>query len=275
MENSTGPDTPENWSKASQGYAKHVAPLMMESFAAEFVEHLQLEPSMNVLEVAAGSGALTSTLAKHAKSLLASDFSPGMLEILQERMKAEGADNVECRVLDGQALDLPDSHFDRAACCFGLMLFPERDKGFSELRRVVRPGGRVMVSGWAGPDKFEGFALFLAGLKRAFPDLPPPPKPPPVFSLADLENFKAEMEQAGFIDVETQYVSRDLELPSFDALWEMMTSGAPPVQMILDRIGADGAQLLKTKLAEVVTERFGDGPVRVTNVATLGCGVVP
>lgn len=269
----TIPDTPESWSTASKGYATHVAPLMMESYAAEFCDRLDAGPEHVALEVAAGSGALTTTLAPRVKSLLATDFSPGMIEILKEKM-AESA-NVQVQTMNGQNLELEDATFDRAACCFGLMLFPERDKGFAELRRVVKSGGKVMVSGWAGPDKFEGFALFLSALQRAFPDMPAPPTPPPVFSLANLDTFKAEMETAGFVDVETAYVARDLELPGFEDIWGMMTSGAPPVQMLFDKVGAAGKDKVEGTLREIVSERFGDDPIRVKNVATVGVGVVP
>ena len=53
-----------------------------------------------------------------------------------------------------------------------------------------------------GPDKFEAFGLFLEGIQSAFPEMPPPPQPPAVFSLANPERFKAEMEAAGFGEVE-------------------------------------------------------------------------
>lgn len=269
------PDTPANWDKASSGYADNVAPLMMEPFAAEFADRLDASPEHEVLEVAAGSGALTLTLAGRVKSLLATDFAPMMLGRLQARLAAAGATNVTCKLMDGQALELEDASVDRAVCCFGLMLFPDRAKGFAELRRVLRPGGRAVVTGWAGPDKFEAFGLFLSALQEAFPDMPPPPAPPPVFSLADLDRFKAEMEAAGFAQVEVTEVTRTMEVPGADAVWAMITSGAPPVQMLLDRIGAEGEVRLREALDRIVRERFGDGPVTVANTATLGTGVTP
>ena len=75
-------DTPENWDLASAGYATKIAPNMMAPFADSFVEALKLNPDSSVLEVAAGSGAITKTLAQRAKELLATDFSPAMISIL-------------------------------------------------------------------------------------------------------------------------------------------------------------------------------------------------
>jgi SAM-dependent methyltransferase len=245
----------------------------MQPFIEEFVDRLDATPECRTLEVGAGSGIMTECLARRVKSLLATDFAPKMLEVLRERMEEAGIQNVEVEEMDGQNLSVEDDSFDRAASSFALMLFPDRAKGFSELRRVLRPGGRVMVSAWAGPDKFEGFALFLGAMKMAFPDMPPPPAPPPVFSLSDLGVFKAEMEAAGFQDVEVDYVSRVLELPDFESTWNMFTVGAPPVKMLFDKVGEAGKENVRQALAAIVEERFGGGPIRLTNAATVGCGV--
>jgi SAM-dependent methyltransferase len=269
------PDTPESWNAASRGYAERLAPFLMQSFADAFVDRLDVDSSTEALEVGAGSGALTESLFPRVKSLLATDFAPGMIDVLRERMQASGAANVRFDVMDGQALRLADSSFDADASSFAVMLFPDRAKGFSELCRVLRPGGRAVVSGWAGPDKFEFFELFLAAISAAFPDLPPPPSPPPLFSLADPANFKAQMQAGGFRDVEVELVARDLEVGSFGDLWGMLTVGAPPVRMFLDRVGEVDRDRLRERLVEIVEERFGAGPIKITNVATLGSGVAP
>lgn len=272
-ETSRTPDTSENWNAASRGYAEKVAPFLMRSFAEPMVERLGVDGTSCVLEVGAGSGALTEVLFPRVKSVLATDFAPQMIDLLQDRLGVWGAMNVRCAVMDGQSLEVEDSSFDAAACMFALMLFPDRSKGFAELCRVVRPNGRVAVSGWAGPEKFEAFGLFLTALQVAFPDMPAPPSPPPVFSLADPTDFKSQMESAGFHDVEVEFVARDLEVPDFEMMWSMLTAGAPPVQDLFDRIGPSGKDRLRDCLKEIVYKRFGDGPIKLTNVATLGTGI--
>lgn len=266
------PHTPERWDAASRGYAERIAP-MTGSYADAIVSALGDAAESEVLEVAAGSGALTHALYPRVKSLLATDFSPQMIEILRERLEAEGATNVRTAVMDGQALDLDDSSFDAAACNFALMLFPDRTRGFGELCRVVRPGGRAVVTGWAGPDRFEAFGLFIAAVQGALPDMPPPPGPPPIFSLADPRRFKDEMEAAGFRDVEIDFVTRQQEVTGFDEAWTMLTLGAPPVQAVFERVGPEGRDRIHDELRRIIDERYGSGSFTLTNVATMGCGV--
>lgn len=272
MTASRNPHTPENWSAASRGYTK-IAPRLMEPFAHEMVERLALDGTQSVLEVAAGTGALTFALAEHAGSVLATDFAPKMLEVLQERLDAGGPTNVRLQRMDGLALSVEDGCFDRAACSFALMLFPDRAQGFRELRRAVRSGGRVAVSGWAGPDRFDLFALFLDALNRAFPDRPAPPAPPPVFSLGDPTQFAAELSAAGFVEVQVDYVTRHMVLQGFDEVWSMLTAGAPPVQVMLDRIGEAGRGVLEDAVRALIDERWAKGPIRLANTATVGSGV--
>lgn len=265
------PHTPERWSAASQGYADRIAP-MIQTFAEAIVEQLDVGAGSEVLEVAAGSGALTEILYPRVKSLLCVDYAPQMIGILRERLDALGATNVRTAVMDGQDLQLADSSFDAAACSFALMLFPDRARGFGELCRVVRPGGRVAVTGWAGPERFEAFGLFLASIQAAFPEMPPPPSPPPVFSLADPAAFKREMEAAGFRDVEVELVPREQEVADFEHAWGMMTAGAPPIQVLFDRVGPAGQARVRDELRRIIDERFGEGPFTLTNVATMGSG---
>ena len=269
------PDTPESWDAASQGYADRVAPFLMEEFADALIDRLGVDSNSDVLEVGAGSGALTMALFPRVKSVLATDFSPAMIDLLSRRLRAAEAKNVRSEVMDGQGLTLDDDGFDAAASSFAVMLFPDRARGFAELARVVRPRGRVVVSAWAGPDKFEVFGLLLTAMQAAFPDMPPPASPPPIFSLADPARFEQEMQVAGFRNIEIDTEARELEVASFDEMWEMLTVGAPPVQMLLDRVGDEGRNRLRDGLRKLIDQRFGEGPIRTTNVATIGSGDAP
>jgi len=66
----------------------------------------------------------------------------------------------------------------------------------------------------------------------------------------------------------------DLEVANLEEMWAMLTAGAPPVQMLFDRVGPDGKGKLRDTLATIVEQRFGNGPIRLTNAATVGSGVL-
>ncbi|WNJ18795.1 class I SAM-dependent methyltransferase [Pontibacter sp. G13] len=267
-------DTPENWDAASQGYAQKIAPFMMELFADEFVDQLQVHDGHEAVEVAAGSGALTLTLARNVGQLLVTDFSPNMLKINETRCAQAGIGNASFREMNGQALELADASMDRAACSFGLMLFPDRESGFSELKRVLRPKGRAFVSGWAGPDRFEAFSLFIQSIQRALPNLERPSTPPPIFSLANLNSFKVQMEAAGFKRVEVGYATREVQVAQPEDLWAMLTVGAPPVKMLFNQIGEEGKGEVHDALMEILKERYGNGRITLSNTATYATGNV-
>ena len=264
-------DTPENWDAASEGYAERVAPKMMESFAEEIVKRLELSGNEEVLEVAAGSGALTQKLISKSGHLLVTDFSPKMIEIVRNRLLEQNVKNASFEVMDGQNMHLEDRSKDRVACQFGLMLFPDRAKGFSEIQRVLKPNGRAVISGWADTSRFEAFALFMKAINVAFPNLPKPSNPP-VFSLSDPNKFKSEMEAAGFLNVHVEYVSKPITIEGPEEIWGMLTSGARPVKMMFDKIGTEGKDKVFEALKEICATNYSEKQINLINTATIGVG---
>jgi ubiquinone/menaquinone biosynthesis C-methylase UbiE len=111
------------------------------------VERAGIEPGMDVLDVACGTGNASVPAAKLAARVTGLDFSPGLLAIAREY----GADSmVEVDWIEGDAQALPfdDDSFDRVISCFGHMFAPDHKQTADELRRVCRPGGRIAVACW-------------------------------------------------------------------------------------------------------------------------------
>ena len=105
-----------------------------------------LRPGGNALDVACGSGKLSQELLKVAGQVVGLDFSTGMLEVAAAR--APGP-----RYVRGDALALPfaDAEFDAATIAFGLRNLADPVRGLAEMRRVVRPGGRMVVLEFVKP----------------------------------------------------------------------------------------------------------------------------
>lgn len=266
------PHTPENWSAASQGYHDKIAGFTSQ-YAEDLLERLELGGEHGVLEVAAGSGAVTFPLAARAARVLATDYAHGMVELLSRRVREAALENVSVRQMDGQALEVADASFDRAVSNFGVMLFADPTQGMRELCRALRPGGRAVISAWSTPDRFEGWSVFLGSMRRAFPDLPAPPGPPPIFSLASVDHFVACMREAGFGQVRVDSVTRMMETPSGEDYWLMLQGSAPPAMALMEQLGEAGRAHLHATMLEVLAERFGDGPVRLASEARIAVGV--
>jgi ubiquinone/menaquinone biosynthesis C-methylase UbiE len=112
------------WSEVAPGYDEHVTPSNMV-LGERALQRAGLGPGTHVLDVAAGSGALSVPAARTGARVLATDISLAMVERLEARARDEGLTNLEARVMDGHSLDLQDDTFDLAGSQFGVMLFPD------------------------------------------------------------------------------------------------------------------------------------------------------
>ena len=260
------------WTQCSTAYDTNVVP-MMAPWVQSMMELAKLQGDEEALEVAAGSGALTEQLAPKVKSVFATDFAPGMLDRLRTRIAMADIENVEVALMNGMALELDSERFDVAFCNFGLMLFPVRTKGFAELCRVLKPGGRAFVSAWSTPDKFPALTLFIDGVKKTMPKLEMPEKPS-IFSLSNKETFAMEMASAGFSAVSIHTVTHPFVAASPEAAWEVMKDSGPPTRKLLESIPEEELERLRQTVVGLIRQKCGDGEVRLENEAHIAVGTV-
>lgn len=120
----------------------------------------------------------------------------------------------ETRVMDGESLEVEDASFDAVLSRLGLIFFPNRGRALSEIRRVLRPGGRVALAGFTSPEDNRFFSIPIAIIRRRAQLPAPPPGGPGPFSLGDPAVMEASFRQAGFSDVEVRLVAAPLRLSS-------------------------------------------------------------
>ena len=199
-------ENPDHWDTAAQHYEKTAHPFTAR-YAEAALSRVDLRPGARVLDVAAGTGALALAAAQAGAQVLATDFSPGMVA----RIAAAGLPNVEAKVMDGQALTLPDGDFDAVFSIFGVIMFPDWRKGLSEMARVARPGGYGVVATWR--DSGAATFLLLGQVRRAlFPGRDGMTMPAAVAALSDPQDFAREMVAAGFTGPRIEPVTFDYEL---------------------------------------------------------------
>ncbi|HVI98917.1 MAG TPA: class I SAM-dependent methyltransferase [Sphingomonas sp.] len=199
-------EDPEHWNTAAEHYERTAHPFTRH-YAEAALARVALTAESRVLDVAAGTGALALAAARTGAQVLATDFSPGMVA----RIAAAGLPNVEARVMDGQALALPDASFDAVFSIFGVIMFPEWRKGLAEMARVTRPGGAGVVATWQ--DRGAATFLLLGRVRRTlFPEREGMTMPDAVRALSDPGDFARALIAAGYRDPQIERVTYDYEL---------------------------------------------------------------
>lgn len=146
-----------------------------EPGAANFIARLNFQPSEHVLDVACGTGNLAIPAARTGAQVTGIDIAPNLLEQAHAWAQDEGL-TVHFEEGDAEHMPYPDGHFDAVVTMFGAMFAPRPDKAASELVRVCRPGGRIVMANWT-PDGFVG-QMFKIVAKHV-PPAPAPNGPPP------------------------------------------------------------------------------------------------
>ncbi|MFN8112017.1 MAG: methyltransferase domain-containing protein [Solirubrobacterales bacterium] len=148
---------------------------MIEGASEAAVDRAGASEGKRVLDVATGTGNAALIAARRGADVTGLDLTPKLIEIAGERAREAG---VEAEFIVGDAENLPfdDDSFDCVTSVFGVMFAPHQQRAADELRRVCRPGGRVVTCAWT-PAGLNGRMFGLIGA-----NMPPPPEgfQPPV-----------------------------------------------------------------------------------------------
>jgi ubiquinone/menaquinone biosynthesis C-methylase UbiE len=264
----------EAWDAIADGYDRYVAPQEV-GLASEALRLVGLEPGQRFLDVAAGTGGLSLPAARLGAQVLATDWSPAMIERFEARVREEGLSNAAGRVMDCHALDLPDDHFDVTGSQFGVMLVPEQPRALREMVRVTRPGGRVLVIAYGSPAELEFLQIFIGALTAVAPGFPGlPDDPPPLeFQVSDPDVLRRRLTEAGLKDVRVERMAERPAFASGQEMWDWVLYGNPiPGVLVADLTESQQARLRQV-LDGMLRERTGANLQAVlTNAVNIGIG---
>lgn len=250
------------WNLVAPAYADELVPVF-EHFATEALRLAAPPAGSRVIDVACGPGTLSAVAARAGFVVDAIDFSPVMIE----RLAARGLANVTSRIADGQALPFPDGAFAAGFSLLGLMFFPDRAKGFAELRRVLAPGARAVISTWSPLADAPTLAAMFGALRDAMGPRAPESADLP---LSTEDACRAEMG-AAFTDVVVHRVPHIQHFASADELWSGLERTMAPLVMMRTQLGERWAPLA-TAARGALRDAVGSGSADLAMTALITVG---
>jgi SAM-dependent methyltransferase len=231
-----------------------------------------------VLDVGCGCGETTLEIAGKVApgQVIGLDASTMLLDIASEAAKAKGISNAQFVQGDGQVWAAPqpvDVLFSR----FGVMFFEDPQAAFSNLRRSLKPDGRLAFACWRQPKENLWLALPMQSTAHLLPPLPPSdPNAPGPFAFADKDRLAGILKGAGFTDVAIEPLDMrtggdTLEESVFIALRVGQLGGALRELSASDEL----KQKVKETLTEALAPHVEDGVVKLSAAAWIVSGRNP
>ena len=222
-----------------QHYDQGMGPMIFVDYAADIAQRVAAASPARVLETAAGTGIVTRKLRDAlpaATRLTATDLNPPMLDIA--RTKFRSGEQVEFQPADAMALPFADGSFDAVVCQFGVMFFPDKRKSFSEVLRVLAPGGRYVFSVWDS-HRYNPFGRLANQVAGSFFPADPPQFYNVPFSCHQIDPIKESLIEAGFTGINAVVVSLDKEVPDAASFARAAIYGNPLIDQIRTRGGVE------------------------------------
>lgn len=235
-----------------------------------FCEASEAAPGQVILDAACGTGLPSLALAERLRAngkIIAIDTSTSMIAAAMRIARSAGVTNIEHRPMDVAALEFEDGSFDAVTCKEGLMFCADPVQAASELRRVLKPGGRFAISAWDEPGKNAFFMTIHEAISRFTPRPTPRAGTPGPFRLAPLAEFENVLRQAGFTDFETRTAEVVFEVDSPDLHWQIINDLSAPIEQAVRSLQAADVQRLKEAMAQAIEPYSVGRRIRLPNTA--------
>ena len=199
-------------------YDRCFVPALFRQWGSVVADVARVRPGQRVLDVACGTGALTAAVCERVGptgTVVGLDANPQMLEVARRKDL-----DVEWRDGSAEALPFDSGSFDAVVSQFGLMFFSDRSRALREMRRVLRPGGRLAVAVWDALERSPGYLALAELLQRLFGQSVADSFRAP-FVLGDAEGLQSICDEAG-LDGAT--VSRHVGSVRFDSIAALVST---------------------------------------------------
>lgn len=242
-------------------YEQYLVPVIFEPYASDLAARVAQCAPAQVLELAAGTGAVTRHLARLLPAdtqIVATDLNQAMLD---KAIQVGTARPVQWRQADAMQLPFPDASFDALVCQFGVMFFPDKAEAHAQARRVLRPGGWYFFNVWDRIETNEFSDTVARAVAQLFPGDPPSFMARVPHGYHNPEVIRADLARGGFDQPpEIVTVTARCRVDSPQTMATAICQGTPLRSEIEAR---DPALLTRATdaAAAAVTQRFGEGPI--------------
>ena len=211
-------------------YEELWVPALFGQWSKIVAAEANLEPDHRVLDVACGTGVLTREVAsilRNPRQVTGVDSNPGMLSVCMEHNK-----EIEWKQGPAEKLPFQDQHFDVVLCQFGLMFFSDRVKAIREMVRVLKPGGRLVLTVWDALENIPAYSRSISIIERyggskAREALNSP------FELGDKDVLRALFSEAGISDITITTHTGTARFPDLKSMLDADLRGWLPVLGIM------------------------------------------
>ncbi len=216
----------ERWERSAPGWGAQAERMRSATAPVSdwLVAALDPRPGQRLLELAAGPGDTGLQAAERLRpggTLVLTDLAEPMVELARARAEELGlTDVVETKVMGAEWIDLPTADVDGVLCRWGYMLLVDPAAALRETRRVLRPGGRVALAAWTGPEDNAWSFAPRAELHRLGFAPPADPDAPGQFAWRDAQRIADALEDTGFTGVVVEQVGFTYAFEDLDAWWD-------------------------------------------------------
>jgi SAM-dependent methyltransferase len=194
---------------------------------ARVIDVLRPSPQQRWLDLACGTGAVAERAAAAGARVTGVDLAPALIDTATRRAAKSGLD-IDYRVGDCEALDIPDASFDVVSSTFGVMFAPDHEATARELARITEPGGRIALANWTP----TGGMARLFKVMAPFQPSPPPSSP---FAWGDEAHVRDLLGDAFELEF-SEHVST-LRVPSGEAYWDLFATNYGPTRTLAEALG--------------------------------------
>lgn len=238
-------------------YDRYLVPILFDPYAADLAQRLASVHPHRVLEVAAGSGALTRAISSalpHAQ-IIATDLNQAMLDVAALR---HSGGHIAWRQADALSLPFPDQIFDTVTCQFGVMFFPDKQRAYREILRVLKPKGTFLFSTWDSLESNAFAKVMMTETDALFPEDPLDFFRRTPHSYFDAEAILSELERAGFESAAFTKVEKTAHASSARDAATAFCKGSP----LRMEIEARNPKFdVVARVTAALEQAFGKGPI--------------